>query len=68
MVTYNFTRLRTEWIAINPLYRAAFSGGKNRMKAVIYTTNSGSTAEYAQLLGEEWNLPVFSLQQPNVIK
>lgn len=33
------------------------------MKAVIYTTNSGSTAEYAQLLGEEWNLPVFSLQQ-----
>ena len=34
-----------------------------RMKAIIYTSNTGSTAEYAQLLGKELNLPVHSLQQ-----
>ena len=28
-----------------------------------YTSNTGSTAEYAQLLGNELNLPVHSLQQ-----
>ena len=33
------------------------------MKAIIYTSNIGSTAEYAQLLGKELNLPVHSLQQ-----
>ena len=33
------------------------------MKAIIYTSNTGSTAEYAQLLGKELNLPVHSLQQ-----
>ena len=33
------------------------------MKAIIYTSNIGSTAEYAQLLGNELNLPVHSLQQ-----
>ena len=33
------------------------------MKAIIYTSNTGSTAEYAQLLGNELNLPVHSLQQ-----
>ena len=33
------------------------------MKAIIYTLNTGSTAEYAQLLGNELNLPVHSLQQ-----
>jgi hypothetical protein len=38
-------------------------GGQIRMKAIIYTSNTGSTAEYAKLLGEEWNLPVHSLQQ-----
>lgn len=31
------------------------------MKAIIYTSNTGSTAEYAQLLGKELNLPVHSL-------
>ena len=33
------------------------------MKAIIYTSNTGSTAEYAQLLGNQLNLPVYSLQQ-----
>ena len=33
------------------------------MKAIIYTSNTGSTAEYAKLLGKELKLPVFSLQQ-----
>ena len=33
------------------------------MKAIIYTSNTGRTAEYAQLLGKELNLPVHSLQQ-----
>ena len=33
------------------------------MKAIIYTSNTGSTAEYAQLLGKELNLPVHRLQQ-----
>ena len=33
------------------------------MKAIIYTSNTGSTAEYAQLLGKELNLPVHCLQQ-----
>ncbi len=33
------------------------------MKAIIYTSNIGSTAEYAQLLGKELNLPVHSLQK-----
>ena len=33
------------------------------MKAIIYTSNTGSTAEYAQLLGKELSFPVHSLQQ-----
>ena len=33
------------------------------MKAIIYTSNTGSTAEYVQLLGRELNLSVHSLQQ-----
>ena len=33
------------------------------MKAVLYTSNTGSTAEYAKILGKELNLPVLSLQQ-----
>ena len=33
------------------------------MKAIIYTSNTGSTAEYAQLLGNELNLLVHRLQQ-----
>ena len=35
------------------------------MKAIIYISNTGSTAEYAKLLGKELNLPVHSLQQAN---
>lgn len=30
------------------------------MKAIIYTSNTGSTAEYAKLLGNELNIPVYS--------
>lgn len=33
------------------------------MKAILYTSNTGSTAEYAQLLGKELNLPVYSIKQ-----
>ena len=33
------------------------------MKAIIYISNTRSTAEYAQLLGNELNLSVHSLQQ-----
>ena len=33
------------------------------MKAIVYTSNAGSTAEYAQLLGNELNLPVYSFKQ-----
>lgn len=31
------------------------------MKAIVYTTNTGSTARYAKLLAHEIDLPVFSL-------
>ena len=34
-----------------------------RMKAIVYISNAGSTAEYAQLLGNELNLPVYSFKQ-----
>lgn len=30
------------------------------MRAVIYTSNTGSTARYAEMLGHELNLPVYS--------
>jgi len=33
------------------------------MKAIVYTTNTGSTAHYAELLGHEIGLPVFSLDE-----
>lgn len=33
------------------------------MNAVVYTSNSGFTAQYAGLLGEKLDLPVFSLQE-----
>lgn len=33
------------------------------MEAILYTSNTGSTAEYAQLLGKELNLPVYSIKQ-----
>lgn len=33
------------------------------MEAIVYTSNAGSTAEYAQLLGKELNLPVYSIKQ-----
>ena len=33
------------------------------MKAIIYTSNAGSTAQYARLLAEELNLPVYSAKE-----
>lgn len=33
------------------------------MEAILYTSNTESTAEYAQLLGKELNLPVYSIKQ-----
>ena len=33
------------------------------MEVILYTSNTGSTAEYAQLLGKELNLPVYSIKQ-----
>lgn len=35
------------------------------MKAIVYISNAGSTAEYAQLLGNELNLPEYSFKQAN---
>lgn len=32
------------------------------MDAIVYTSNTGSTAEYARLLGEKSGLPVYSLK------
>lgn len=33
------------------------------MKAIIYTSNTGSTAHYAKLLAEKVNLPVYNLKE-----
>ena len=33
------------------------------MKAIIYTSNAGSTAQYAQLLANELHLPVYSAKE-----
>lgn len=33
------------------------------MKAIVYTSNTGSTQNYAKLLGESIHLPVYSLSQ-----
>lgn len=33
------------------------------MKAIVYTSNAGSTAEYAQLLGNELNHPEYGFKQ-----
>ena len=34
-----------------------------KVKAIVYTSNTGYTAEYAKLLGEKTGLPVFSLKE-----
>mgnify|MGYP003458752511 CR=1 FL=1 len=31
--------------------------------AIVYTSNTGFTARYASLLGEETNLPVYSIKE-----
>ncbi len=33
------------------------------MKAIIYTSNAGSTVRYAQLLADELHLPVYSAKE-----
>lgn len=33
------------------------------MKAIIYTSNAGSTVQYAQLLANELHLPVYSAKE-----
>ena len=33
------------------------------MEAIIYTTNTGSTAQYAKMLAEQTGLPVFSMEE-----
>lgn len=33
------------------------------MRAIIYTSNTGHTAEYAKILGEKTGLPVYSLNE-----
>ena len=33
------------------------------MKAIVYTSNTGTTREYAELLGHHTGLPVYSLKE-----
>lgn len=33
------------------------------MEAIIYTSNTGSTARYAKMLSQELHLPVYSLEE-----
>ena len=33
------------------------------MKAIVYTSNTGHTAEYAKILGEKTGLPVYTLKE-----
>lgn len=33
------------------------------MRAIVYTTNAGSTEQYAELLAQETGLPVYSLAE-----
>lgn len=33
------------------------------MKAIIYTTNTESTAQYAKMLAEQTGLPAFSMEE-----
>ena len=35
------------------------------MEAIIYTSNTGSTAQYAKLLGQQLNIPVYSADAAN---
>ena len=34
-----------------------------KMKAIVYTSNTGHTAEYAKILGEKTGLPVYALSE-----
>lgn len=34
-----------------------------KLEAIVYTSGTGYTAEYARLLGEKTNLPVYSLEE-----
>ena len=35
----------------------------SNMKAIVYTTNAGSTEQYAKLLAQETGLPAYSLAE-----
>ena len=35
----------------------------SNMRAIVYTTNAGSTEQYAKLLAQETGLPVYSLAE-----
>lgn len=37
------------------------------IKAIVYTSNSGSTQKYARILGEELGLPVYSYKEARMI-
>ena len=37
------------------------------IRAILYTTNAGTTAEYAAMLGEKTSLPVYSLADSNLV-
>ena len=38
-------------------------GREMKMKAIVYTSNTGHTAEYAKILGEKIGLPVYELNE-----
>ena len=42
---------------------ALYFGKDDFMNAIIYTTNTGSTARYAGLLAQKTGLPVYSLAE-----
>ena len=43
--------------------RPIFLKGATIMDAIIYTTNTGSTGQYAKLLAQETGLPAYSLAE-----
>ena len=45
------------------VYCALFFEKRIHMKAIVYTTNTGSTEHYAKLLAQKTGLPVYSLTE-----
>lgn len=46
----------------NNFLRRLFYRRKIKIKAIIYTSNTGSIAHYAKLLAEKVNLPVYNIK------